>query len=274
MNPTTPHPPSPRRQQGGSPTTRTGKLARMAATIGRVQRALAGLAAASLLALSACAADDDQAEPAPTTDATTTTDAAPTTDATTTTTESTTTTDATTTTTEAPATTTEAPTTTEETTTTTTDAAPATTLAPIAAAICADDPVPPHALPDGSDPGEPVAIEPFETADAVRITWGEENPDADEPFRPVSQTLPAQPSGDESPADVIERFRSLDLNIEVGPFVAAPVPTGTPPVSGIGVYISGPDDCVRQYGIGPGIDLDSARAYIELWLTAWTDQLQ
>lgn len=273
MSPTPPHPPSPRHQQRVSATKRAGNLARMAAGTRRVQRTLAGLAAASLLALSACAADDDQAEPAPTSDATTTTDAAATTGPTTTTTESTTTTDATTTTTEAPATTTEAPTTTEE-TTTTTDAAPATTLAPIAAAICAEDSVPPHALPDGSDPGEPVAIEPFETADAVRITWGEENPDADEPFRPVSQTLPAQPSGDESPADVIERIRSLDIHIEVGPFIAAPVPTGTPPVSGIGIYISGPDDCIRQYAIGPGIDLDSARAYIELWLTAWTDQLQ
>jgi len=157
---------------------------------------------------------------------------------------------------------------TEPTSTTTT-----TTLAPIATAICTEDPVPPQALPDGSDPGEPVAIEVFETVDAVQVTWGEENPDSDEPFRPVRQMLPPLTDGNESPAGWIEYSRSRDLHIEVGPFVAAPVPAGTPPVSEIAVYISGPDDCIRQYFIGPGIDLEAARAYIELWLTAWTDQL-
>lgn len=137
------------------------------------------------------------------------------------------------------------------------------TLGQMAATDCATDPVPPHLLPDGEWAQDPEITD-------TQARWG------DDRSGHVVQMLPAEPLGESVPADVIERSRQDGTLISVSTFgdpdvvvEAAVIPIGDPPVSQIAVYIATPDGCIRHYLIGPGLDLDEARHYVEVWLIVW-----
>ena len=110
---------------------------------------------------------------------------------------------------------------------------------------------PPVYLVDGSPAGRPV-----QTNDAdgtTRVRWGVD--DADQ----VTQTF-AVGTG-------LLDIASGPQAVARGDFRAAVMPTGDPPLGGIGISIA--DDltgCVSTYFVGPGLELDEAVAFATQWL--------
>ena len=140
-------------------------------------------------------------------------------------------------------------------------------LTEIAAAECAADPVDPHLLPDDDWVGEPDVSD---TDSGSLARWG------DRPAARVTQVLPAEPSGESSPSEVIEQARSEGDLISVGthddPTVvleAAVIPIGDAPTGRFNAYLVTPDGCVRHYVIDSDLTVDDARTYVEVWLIVW-----
>lgn len=72
-------------------------------------------------------------------------------------------------------------------------------------------------------------------------------------------------------ADFFDGAGGTDRLVQSATYEAAVVPTGDPPVSGIGVYLRQiGTDCVRVYSIGPGYALEDAIAFAQTFVASLT----
>lgn len=124
---------------------------------------------------------------------------------------------------------------------------------------CTETPQAPPFLVDGSAPGEPTSASEDGT---TVVTWGEPAPPdeaAPEGVTAVQQFL----GGNQ------EDFALLadsDQRITVEEFQADVVPIGDPPLGIINIEIVDDDGCLREYGVGPGLELEEAIAFTRAWL--------
>ncbi len=132
----------------------------------------------------------------------------------------------------------------------------AVTTIPIADS-CSGQPMPPPTLSDGSAVGFPV-VDPTDGGGRI-ARWGE----VDAPnvvYQPLDVTL------DPSSLDIaVAEGRAITS----GPYEAAAIPVGDPPVSQITIYVRDVGaGCLRAYIVGPGLLQADAVALATQWIDA------
>lgn len=137
-------------------------------------------------------------------------------------------------------------------------AATTSTTSP-ASDACTETPQAPPFLVDGSAPGEPTTAS--ENGTTV-VVWGEPPPPdvaAPEGVTAVQQFLGSNDEDFPVPADSKQR-------ITVGEFQADVVPIGDPPLGFINIEIVDDEGCLREYAVGPGLELEEAISFAEAWV--------
>ena len=132
---------------------------------------------------------------------------------------------------------------------------------PAGPSACTTVPAAPPLLLDGSMPGTPRVDRDPVTGSITQALWGEPGSTS-----AVVQDLTGSAGGSVESSFVGNSPQNLILtdHIEI-----AIRPTGDDDTGTIGLQTrGGGDDCVRNYGIGPGITLVQTREYARQWATA------